>query len=94
MSSQQPNGPTKQSFNLKFPVEVQSTKYTTLTLRRPKVKDTRLLIEKADKDPLGAQLDFMAQLAQVPPQVFEELDLEDMSVIRKWVESFTKGIET
>ena len=93
MSSQQPNGPTKQSFNLKFPVEVQSTKYTTLTLRRPKVKDTRLLIDKADTDPLGGQLDFMAQLAQVPPQVFEELDLEDMSVIRKWVESFTKDIE-
>ena len=80
------------TFELEFPVTFQNTEYKKLTLRRPKVKDTQLLIDKADKDPIGAQNDFVAQLAQLPPGVIGELDLEDMSVIRSWLEGFTKHI--
>ena len=80
-------------FKLQFPVTYQGTSYSALKLRRPKVKDTRLLIEKSETDPLGAQCDFIAQLAEVPPGVIEELDLQDMTKIRGWVEVFTANIE-
>lgn len=87
-----PSADTKKVFTLKFPVTYQNTTFTTLTLRRPKVKDTRFLMAKADSDPLGAQTDFLGSLAQVPPGLFEELDLEDMAAINAWVDSFTKDI--
>jgi len=86
-------GSTSKTFKLKFPFTSGGTNYAQLTRRRPKVKDTRLLNDKVDTDPIGAQSDFLAQLATVPPDVIEELDLEDMATIRKWVEGFTKNIE-
>jgi len=88
-----PSTGIKTTFDLQFPVSFQGTTYTRITMRRPKVKDTRLLVAKAENDAIGAQSDFLAQLAQVPPGVFEELDLEDAATINRWVEGFMKGIE-
>lgn len=89
-----PSPDTKKVFTLQYPVKFQETRYTQLALRRPKVKDTRFLLEKIDTDPLGAQADFLASLANVPPGVFDELDLVDMKAIVAWAMSFTNDIET
>jgi hypothetical protein len=87
-----PSTGEKHVATLIFPVTVQGTKYTTLALRRPKLKDTRLLMD-AEKDPVGAQAKFFANLAEVPPAVIEDLDIEDFNGIKAWAESFTKDIE-
>jgi hypothetical protein len=88
-----PSSDTKKVFPLKFPVMYQNTRYTTLSFRRPKVKDTRFLQEE-NSDPIGAQNNFFASLANVPPGVFDELDLIDMRAINAWFQSFTGDIET
>jgi Phage tail assembly chaperone proteins, E, or 41 or 14 len=77
---------------LSIPVTHQGTKYTTLSLRRPKLKDSRLLVD-ADKDPIGAQANYFGQLAEVPPGLIEELDTADFKQLQGWVKSFTKDIE-
>jgi hypothetical protein len=87
------NAAPRHDIPLEVPVTHQGTTYTKLSLRRPKVKDTRLLASKADKDPIGANNDFIASLAEVPPAVIDELDLVDMGKISDWVDGFTKRTE-
>jgi hypothetical protein len=87
-----PSTGEKHVVKLSIPVTYQGTTYPSLTLRRPKLKDSRHLTE-ADKDPVGAQAKFFGQLAEVPPAVIEELDTVDFKVLQAWVESFTKDIE-
>jgi hypothetical protein len=80
-------------FSLVAPFDHGGVKYDKLTLRRPKLKDTRILSDKAEADPVGAMAEFIAQLSQVPPGAIEELDLDDFSKIKEWVSGFTKLIE-
>lgn len=77
---------------LKYPVKAKGLEVNKITLRRPKVKDTRILEGSGDGD-LDASNKFMAQLSGLPPEVFDELDLADMKALQKVVEAFTKDVE-
>ena len=87
-----PSSGTKTTLTLEVPVTFQNTEYRTLTLRRPKLKDARHLAD-IDKDAVGAQARYFANLAEVPPGVIEELDQVDFAVVKAWAESFTVDIE-
>jgi hypothetical protein len=89
-SGQQP----RTVFALKYPVTFQGTNYNQIACRRPKVKDTTLLIAKSDKDPVGAMQDYIGSLAEIPPGVLGELDLEDWGPIRDWATGFMKAAES
>ena len=62
--------------NLEYPVTVDGTTYTTLTMRRPKVRDER----DARRDgggPVDQELRLFGNLCEVAPAVMEELDAAD-----------------
>lgn len=93
------NAPTPQAdssgsvtLTLKYPVKVLGANYGQIIFRRPKVKDTRLLRDEA-ADGIDANNRFLAQLAGIPPAVFDELDLADMNHVQKVIEGFTKDAE-
>jgi Phage tail assembly chaperone proteins, E, or 41 or 14 len=93
MSKAAPSTGERMTLTLKFPVTFQGIPYATISLRRPKLKDSRLLVD-AEKDPVGSQARFFGQLAEVPPGVIEELDAADFKELQGWVASFTSDIET
>ncbi len=79
-------------FNLKYPVTVKGQTFSTLTARRPKVRDIKLVTgPKAANDPIGAQNDLLAALCETPVEVFDEMDLEDARQFGEFVESFTSA---
>lgn len=82
------------AFPLAFPITYQDTRYAELTLRRPKLKDKRFVLAKAESDPIGGLSDYIANLAGIPPKAVEELDDEDFRQIKEWLDSFTPGIGT
>lgn len=79
-------------FQLQHPVTVNSTEYTELSAREPKVKDLRLF-NNADKDPIGAMGKFIASICSIPPAVVDELNLVDFNTIQDWVQDFLPNRE-
>lgn len=64
---------------LLFPVTWEGKEYAELTFRRMKVKDT--LVAEDEKDEERAGLLLFARLADVPVDVFTELDIEDFAEV-------------
>ena len=82
-----------ETFQLEYPIHYAGATYETLTLRRPKIKDLKILAALGDKDPIGAQAKLLATLVigNMDPKAIEELDLADSRKINGWVNSFTSG---
>lgn len=72
---------------LKHTVVVDGSTYTSLTLRRPKVRD---LLHAAKQGGTAAEQEVLqfASLAGVPPKVIEELDVADYLAVQKQVQAF------
>lgn len=66
---------------LQHPVKVQGQDYTSLTMRRPKVKDEKAA-RRAGKDPADHEVRLIANLCEVVPDVIEELDLADYKAVQ------------
>jgi hypothetical protein len=79
-------------FLLKHPVEHRGNTISTLTGRRPKVRELRVFMKGVDRDSVGAMNNAIANLMEVDNAIIEELDLEDYGPIKKWFESFLKLI--
>ncbi len=66
---------------LKYPVTVDGQEYTSLTMRRPKVKDRRVAAkQKTDED---KEITLISNLCDVPPSVIDELDSADYNHLQK-----------
>ncbi|WP_223479259.1 phage tail assembly protein [Oricola indica] len=61
------------------PVEVDGKTYTELTFRRMKAKDA--LVGENETNPVRAGYLIFAALADVPVEVIEELDMEDLEAV-------------
>ena len=85
--------PGAETFTLEVPIFYAGVTYETITLRRPKMKDLRILTALGDKDPIGAQAKFLATLVvgNMDPKAIEELDLVDSRKLNGWANSFTSG---
>lgn len=70
---------TSVTVKLLFPVTLDGKTYEELTFRRMKVKDT--LIAEDEKDEERAGMLLFAKLANVPVEVFPELDIEDFAEV-------------
>lgn len=62
---------------LKHPFEFNGEQVTTLSIRRPKLRDMKR-VQKV-KDDLEKSITMLADLAEVEPKLLEELDTEDFT---------------
>ncbi len=67
----------RENYTLKHPVTVDGQDYTELALRRPKTRD--LIKARKCKDEVEQMAAMIADLAEVPPKVVQELDAEDFA---------------
>jgi len=67
---------TQQQIDLEFPLNDSGQELTTLTIRRPKVRD---MLHSSDKDSSNAdnEVRLFASLCDIPPTLIEEMDLLD-----------------
>lgn len=72
---------------LKYPVTVDNQEYTTLTMRRPRVRD-QLAVEKIKGSEGHREVRLLANLADVSPQVLEELDMMDYGALQEAYRDF------
>ena len=71
---------------LKFPVTVDGHEYTSLTMRRCKVKDRRIAAkQKSDED---KEITLIANLCEVAPDVIDELDAVDYAKLQEVLSGF------
>jgi hypothetical protein len=85
--SKKPDLRPQADITLDFPVDLDGDNFSTLTMRRPKVKDTRETQRKGLSD-FEAGLEMMARLCNVPPEVIAELDEIDAGKVQKQLEAF------
>ena len=74
-----------QTVTLEHPFDHQGTTYTSLTMRRPKVRDEKAA-RRVAKDDAEREIRLLANLCEVVPEVIEELDLADYRALQ---EAFT-----
>jgi len=66
---------------LSYPITLNGQEIATLSMRRPKVKDTRAA-DKAASDNAGKELYLFAYLTGCNPEDLEELDMADDSKLQ------------
>lgn len=77
----------KEKIKLKYPVTVDGVEYTSLEMRRCKVKDRRLA-EKNGSSDADKEIGLISNLCEVPPSVIDELDAFDYDKLQKVLMGF------
>ena len=77
------------TITLKYPVTVDGITHDTLTMRRPKVRDSR----DAQRGGTNADSEILlfANLCEVTPATIEDLDMADYIGMQKVYEGFLSG---
>jgi hypothetical protein len=83
---------TRETYTLKHPVTVDGASYDSLSLRRPKARD--LIKARKAKDELEQMAAMVADLAEVPPKVVQELDAEDFAGVGEVIGRFLPSAQT
>lgn len=68
---------------LQYPVKIDGTEYTELTMRRSKVKDRLLVANMQNKSDEEKEILLFANLCEVSPEVIRELDEADYPAVQK-----------
>ena len=76
-----------QAITLTIPVTIAETTYSTLNIRRPKVRD-RLVVERIKKTDAEKEIALIANLTEVEVTVIEELDLADYNKVQEVLQGF------
>jgi hypothetical protein len=88
---------TNRQFPLAFPVEVDGTRYETVTLHRARARDLRDIavlrrsLGEVEQDGFDLMIQTLAVLARVPAAVIEEMDGQDFNDLSEVVEDFLPG---
>lgn len=72
---------------LAFPITVDGRKIDKVTMRRPKLRDTRAA-RKVTKDQFEAGVWMLATLCDLPPEVLDEMDDIDAARLQAQYDSF------
>lgn len=72
---------------LVYPITVDGKEIKTVELRRPKVKDLKVAA-KVGKDAMDQETILIANLADLPIDVVEEMDLADYTALQEKLKSF------
>lgn len=71
-----------EKIKLQYPVKIDETTYTELTMRRSKVKD-RLAVSVMKTTDEEKEINLFANLCEVSPTVIKELDEVDYTEVQK-----------
>ena len=71
-----------EKIKLEYPVKIDETTYTELTMRRSKVKD-RLAVSVMKTTDEEKEISLFANLCEVSPAVIKELDETDYTKVQK-----------
>ena len=80
----------KKELKLGHPVEVGGDKVEALTMRRPKVRDSRDAA-KGGGTPADVEIRLFANLCEVSPEVVEEMDMGDYQRLQDLYTGFLSG---
>ena len=69
------------------PIKIDGASISELTLRRPKVRD-RLAVERLGTNDAEKEVALIANLADIPKDAVEELDLADYAKIQEALQGF------
>jgi len=69
------------------PIKIDGLSISELTLRRPKVRD-RLAVERLGTNDADKEVALIANLADIPKDSVEELDLADYAKIQEALQGF------
>ena len=72
---------------LNEPIKIDGVVISELTLRRPKVRD-RLAVERLGTNDAEKEVALIANLADIPKDAVEELDLADYAKIQEALQGF------
>lgn len=72
---------------LEDPIKIDGVEVHELNLRAPKVRDL-LIANKKDSSEAEREVKLIANLAKVPPEVIQDLDLRDYMKIQNWLQNF------
>ncbi|MEI8631411.1 phage tail assembly protein [Vibrio sp. PP-XX7] len=79
----------KQQVKLIYPVFIGETEVTSLSIRRPRVRD-QLVADKQNKDNADKEVHLMSLLAEVEKDVILQLDMEDYEEVQNTIMGFRK----
>ena len=77
------------SITIEYPVTASGVQISTLSMRRPKVRDL-LLARKGTPDEVAQEIRLFANLCDVEPDAIEALDLYDYGQLQGAYEGFRK----
>ena len=75
---------------LNFPVEIGNVERSTVTMRRPKGRDVKANFRAAggEQENLEATFKLLADLCNLAPDEFDELDMSDIEQLGEQLEAF------
>ena len=76
-----------EKFKLTEPIKIDGVAIHELNLRTPKVRDL-LIASKKDLADSEREVNLIANLAEVSPEVIQDLDLRDYLKIQSWLQNF------
>ncbi len=76
-----------QTIPLKYPTTLDGAEVTSITLRRPLVRD-RLAAEKASGNEVEKEIYLLANLAEMAPDQIEQLDMADYVKLQECLAGF------
>jgi hypothetical protein len=69
------------------PVKIDGRELTELAIRRPKVRD-RLAVERSNASDAEKEVQLIANLAELPIEVIEDVDLADYAKLQRALTDF------
>ena len=81
------------SIALNYPVQFEGRNVSSLSLRRPIVRDF-LIATKTGQDEISREINLFANLCNVSPEMIEQMDMSDYAKLQKTYADFTSGSPT
>jgi hypothetical protein len=69
------------------PIKIDGKNVSEITLRRPKVRD-RLIVERSNASDAEKEVQLIANLAELPIEAIEDIDLADYARLQKALSGF------
>ncbi len=76
-----------QKIKLSNPIKIDGVEVNEISLRRPKVRDL-LISDRKNISEAEREVNLIANLAEIPAEVIQELDLCDYMKIQNWLKDF------
>lgn len=76
-----------QKIKLETPIKIDGVEVNEISLRRPKVRDL-LISDRKNISESEREINLIANLAEIPAEAIQDLDLCDYMKIQNWLKDF------